>query len=114
MKKCLLTLCMMQVISASAQDTVTLLQIANSEKMADLSFSQVKRDSMTGILTDRLKTYRYLHAQNLSNDIPLPMWFNPVLPGMIVPRTQMPVHFTIPEQVVLPADRNQLAFYSIP
>jgi Asp-tRNA(Asn)/Glu-tRNA(Gln) amidotransferase A subunit family amidase len=114
MRNYLFLLVMMQMYIASAQDSVTLSQIANSEKMADLSFSQVKRDSMTGILTDRLKTYRYLHAQNLSNDIPLPMWFNPVLPGMIVPRIQMPVHFTIPDQVALPADRNQLAFYSIP
>ena len=114
MKNYLFLLVMMQMYRASAQDSVTLSQIAGSEKMADLSFSPVKRDSMTGILTDKLKTYRWLHTQNLSNDMPLPMWFNPILPGMIVPRMQMPVHFTIPDQVALPADKNQLAFYSIP
>jgi Asp-tRNA(Asn)/Glu-tRNA(Gln) amidotransferase A subunit family amidase len=114
MRNYLFLLVMMQMYMASAQDSVTLSQIVGSEKMAGLSFSQVKRDSMTGILTDKLKTYRWLHAQNLSNDVPLPMWFNPVLPGMIVPRIQMPVHFTLPDQVALPADKNQLAFYSIP
>src|ERR1700730_13409338 len=114
MKNYLLLLVMMKTYMASAQDSVTLSQIAGSEKMSGLSFSQMKRDSMTGILTDKLKTYRWLHAQNLSNDVPLPIWFNPVLPGMVVPRMQMPVHFTLPDQVALPADRNQLAFYSIP
>jgi Asp-tRNA(Asn)/Glu-tRNA(Gln) amidotransferase A subunit family amidase len=33
---------------------------------------------------------------------------------MKVPVKQLPVHFTLPESLALPADRNQLAFYSIP
>ncbi len=114
MRKYLLLYCMTPIISVSAQDSVTSSQIAATEKMFGLSFSQPKRDSMTDILTGRLKTYNYLQSQNLSNDMPFPLWFSPVLPGMKVPRKQMPVHFDIPEQVSMPADKNQLAFYSIP
>jgi Asp-tRNA(Asn)/Glu-tRNA(Gln) amidotransferase A subunit family amidase len=114
MKKYLLLLCMIQVIMASAQDSVTSSQIASVEKMFSLSFTQAKRDSMTGILSDKLKTYNYLHAQNLGNEIPLPLWFNPLLPGMTVPGKQMPVQFIIPDQVDLPKDKSLLAFYSIP
>jgi Asp-tRNA(Asn)/Glu-tRNA(Gln) amidotransferase A subunit family amidase len=105
---------MMPFIKVSAQDSVTRSQIAVTEKMFGLSFSQSKRDSMTGFLTDRLKTYSYLQSQNLGNDIPLPLWYSPVLPGMRVPRKQLPVQFDINDQVPLPADRSQLAFYSIP
>lgn len=105
---------MMPIIMVSAQDSVTRSQIAVTEKMFGLSFSQSKRDSMTGFLTDRLKTYSYLQSQNLGNDIPLPLWYSPVLPGMRVPRKQLPVQFDIPDHVSLPADRSQLAFYSIP
>jgi Asp-tRNA(Asn)/Glu-tRNA(Gln) amidotransferase A subunit family amidase len=112
MRKCLLLLYMMPVV-ALAQDSVTSSEIAGSEKMFSLSFSQTKRDSMTGILTDKLKTYKYLHAQNLSNDIPLPLWFDPLLPGMTFPRNQMTVQFNIPDKVDLPKEKNQLAFYSI-
>jgi Asp-tRNA(Asn)/Glu-tRNA(Gln) amidotransferase A subunit family amidase len=112
MRKCLLLLYMMPVV-ALAQDSVTSSEIAGSEKMFSLSFSQTKRDSMTGILTDKLKTYKYLHAQNLSNDIPLPLWFDPLLPGMTIPRNQMTVQFNIPDKVDLPKEKNQLAFYSI-
>jgi Asp-tRNA(Asn)/Glu-tRNA(Gln) amidotransferase A subunit family amidase len=113
MTKYLLLFCMVPVI-ASAQDSVTSSDIAVAEKMFSLSFSQAKRDSMAGILTDKLKTYKYLHAQNLSNDIPLPLWFDPLLPGMTIPRNQMTVQFNIPEKVDLPKEKNLLAFYSIP
>jgi Asp-tRNA(Asn)/Glu-tRNA(Gln) amidotransferase A subunit family amidase len=114
MRKFLFFLCMLPVIMASAQDSVTRSQIAVTEKMFGLSFSDSKRDSMTGYLTDRLKTYNYLQSQNLSNDLPFPLWFNPVLPGMKVPRKQIPVHFDIPDQVLVPAEKSQLAYFSIP
>jgi Asp-tRNA(Asn)/Glu-tRNA(Gln) amidotransferase A subunit family amidase len=114
MRKILLFFCMLPVIVASAQDSVTRSQIAVTEKMFRLSFNDSKRDSMTGYLTERLKTYNYLQSQNLNNDVPFPLWFNPVLPGMKVPRKQMPVHFDIPDQVSMPADKSQLAYYSIP
>jgi Asp-tRNA(Asn)/Glu-tRNA(Gln) amidotransferase A subunit family amidase len=114
MRNVFFLLVMMQVHIASAQDSVTLSQIAGTEKMFGLSFSEAKRDSMAGILTSKVKTYSYLHAQNLGNEAPFPLWFNPILPNMTVPRDQMTVHFDIPDQVALPLDRNQLAFYSIP
>jgi Asp-tRNA(Asn)/Glu-tRNA(Gln) amidotransferase A subunit family amidase len=114
MKYFLLLLSVIQLDIAYAQDTVTVSQISVAEKMFGLSFTEAKKDSMTGYLTDNLKTYRYIHAQDLGNEIPLPLWFNPVLPDMMVPKNQAAVQFNIPAQVTLPADRNQLAFYSIP
>ena len=114
MRKFLLSFCMMPMILASAQDSVTRSQITLAEKIFGLSFSDSKKDSMTGYLTDRLKTYKYLQSQNLNNDVPLPLWFDPILPDMKVPRKQMPVHFDIPDKVSMPADKSQLAFYSIP
>ncbi len=113
MRLLLIALCMMCRVIVFSQESVSHSQIADAEKMFDLSFTGAKRDSMTGILGDKVKTYRYIHSQNLSNEIPLPLWFNPLLPDMIIPRKQMPVVFNIPKQVNLPADRNLLAFYSI-
>jgi Asp-tRNA(Asn)/Glu-tRNA(Gln) amidotransferase A subunit family amidase len=114
MKKYLLPFCMLFVFTVHAQDSVSTSEIGTAEKIASLHFTQVKRDSMASVLTERIKTYNYLHVQNFTNDMPLPLWFNPVLPGMTVPHKQLPVQFNIPEQAQLPADRNQLAFYSIP
>src|SRR5712671_3103449 len=110
MRKCLIAICMLHLFQADAQDTVTNSQVASTEKMFGLNFTDAKRDSMTGILKDRVKTYHYLHAQNLSNDMPLPLWYSPVLPGMAVPHKQIPVQFSIPDQMQMPADKSQLAF----
>ena len=114
MKKFLLAVCVMYLFNAHAQDSVTNAQLIGAEKMFGLNFTQPKRDSMLGGLNDRVKTYDYLHAQNISNDLPFPLWYSPIIPGMVVPRKQLPVHFNIPEKVQLPADRSQLAYYSIP
>ena len=113
MKKSLVVLSMLCIFSANAQDSVTIPQIVSAENMFALHFADVKRDSMSGGLTDKIKTYNYLHEQNLNNEVPLPIWYSPLLPGMMVPRNQIHVAFTIPEAAALPADRNQLAFYSI-
>jgi Asp-tRNA(Asn)/Glu-tRNA(Gln) amidotransferase A subunit family amidase len=114
MTKSLIFLCLIVALTTDAQDTVTQTQIAGAEKMFDLKFTESKRDSMADFLMGREKTYQYLHSLNLGNEMPLPIWFNPLLPGMDPPRRQLPVVFVIPENVVLPADKNQLAFYSIP
>jgi Asp-tRNA(Asn)/Glu-tRNA(Gln) amidotransferase A subunit family amidase len=114
MKKFLVLCCMINAITATAQDSVSLNQLTGTEKMFALNFTPAKRDSMVGILGDRVKTYNWLHAQNLPNEMPMPIWFNPVMPGMTVPHKQLPVVFPIPENISLPADKNQLAYYSIP
>jgi Asp-tRNA(Asn)/Glu-tRNA(Gln) amidotransferase A subunit family amidase len=114
MKKFLLAIFLISFESGNAQDSVTNTQVTGAEKMFGLNFTQPKRDSMMGGLNDRVKTYNYLHAQNISNDLPFPLWYSPLIPGMVVPHKQLPVQFNIPEKVQLPADRSQLAYYSIP
>jgi Asp-tRNA(Asn)/Glu-tRNA(Gln) amidotransferase A subunit family amidase len=114
MKKFLLAIFLISFESGIAQDSVTNTQVIGAEKMFGLNFTQPKRDSMMGGLNDRVKTYNYLHAQNISNDLPFPLWYSPLIPGMVVPHKQLPVQFNIPEKVQLPADRSQLAYYSIP
>ena len=95
-----------------AQD-VSVNEIVNAEKMYDLQFTDAKRDSMMNQLNYNLQLYRYLHTFNLPNSVPLPNWFDPVLPAMTFDTKQQPVNWKIPTGVVLPADTNKLAFYSI-
>ncbi len=114
MRKLLLAIGLIGLLSVSAQPTVTKADIATAEKIFDLSFTPVKRDSMLSVLSDRVKTYTYFHKNNLSNDVAFPLWYNPVLPNMVVPKKQLPFVFSIPENVTLPADKSELAFYSIP
>ncbi|MEI8073211.1 MAG: amidase [Bacteroidota bacterium] len=102
------------VLTASirAQD-ISLSEIIKAEKMYDLHFSDAKRDSMLNQLNTNLQFYKYLHGFNLPNSVPLPNWFDPVLPTMTFNTKQLPINWDIPAGIKMPVDTNQLAFYSI-
>jgi Asp-tRNA(Asn)/Glu-tRNA(Gln) amidotransferase A subunit family amidase len=102
------------VLSSFSQEQVSVSQIINTEKMFALSFNEAKRDSMLSILSDKIKTYHYIHSANLDNSVPFPLWFNPILPEMNIPKKSLPVNFIIPDNIALPKNINELAFYSIP
>ena len=110
----LLFLACMTLARASGQDTVNTADIQTVEKIFSLHFSAAKRDSMTAILSDRVKTYQFMHNRQLPNDLPFPLWYSPLLPSMRDKQPQISVHFTLPETLQLPKDINQLAFYSLP
>ena len=92
---------------------VLINEIINTEKMYDLHFTDAKRDSMVNQLNSNLQLYKYLHGFNLQNSVPLPNWFDPVLPNMTFNTKQEPINWNIPTAVAMPADINQLAFYTI-
>ena len=92
---------------------VSVSEIINTEKMYDLHFTDAKRDSMLNQLNANLRLYQYLHGFNLPNSVPLPNWFDPVLPAMKFDTKQQPLNWSISADVVMPADTNQLAFYTI-
>nr|MDQ6902580.1 amidase [Bacteroidota bacterium] len=98
--------------SARAQE-VSVTEIADAENLIGLHFNAAQRDSMVNQLNTNLQIYKYLHSFNLANSVPLPQWFDPVLPQMKFNTTQQPINFNIPTNVALPVDKNQLAFYSI-
>ena len=98
---------------AGISQPVTITDIATVEKMYGLHFTNDKRDSMINQLNQNLQIYQYLHSFNLANNIPLPQWFDPVLPEMNFNNVQKPIHFSIPENIVMPVDMNKLAYYSI-
>jgi hypothetical protein len=76
-----------------------------------LHFTDAQRDSMVTQMNTNLKFYKYLHEFNLPNSVPLPNWFDPVLPTMTFNTKQQPIKWNA--DVAMPADTNQLAFYSI-
>jgi Asp-tRNA(Asn)/Glu-tRNA(Gln) amidotransferase A subunit family amidase len=99
--------------SATHAQNISVNEIINTEKMYDLHFTDAKRDSMVNQLNSNLQLYKYLHGFNLQNSVPLPNWFDPVLPNMTFNTKQQPINWNIPTAVAMPADMNQLAFYTI-
>jgi Asp-tRNA(Asn)/Glu-tRNA(Gln) amidotransferase A subunit family amidase len=113
-KTYLATLCLILITSAlTAQDSIAISDLISAEKLFDLRFTDVKRDSILSGLSDHRELYRYLHSHDLSNEVPLSLSFSPLLPGTHYDTHQKPIQWTIPTEVALPADRNDLAYYSL-
>jgi Asp-tRNA(Asn)/Glu-tRNA(Gln) amidotransferase A subunit family amidase len=103
------------IITARAQRrTDSIQQIRNNVKWYDLDFTDAEADSMMGNLNNYLLMYKSMHKTLPSNDIPYPFAFNPAPPGMKVSTKKEKIYWDIPLQVEVPANKNELAFYSIP
>ena len=113
-QKCLSVLAALFLcFSVAAQDSAGLPELKAAEKLFDLQFSPVKEDSILSGLADHLHLYQYLHTQELYNDVALSLSFDPLLPGTFYDQKQKPLVWEIPPAVSLPANRNDLAYYSI-
>ena len=68
---------------------------------------------MLGSMNNNLQLYKGLHRTLPSNDIPYPFAFNPAPPGMKIPTRRIRINWDIPYKMELPANINDLSFYSI-
>ncbi len=89
-------------------------QIRNTVKWYDLDFTDAEADSMLGNVTGFYQLYKGMHKTLPANDIPFPFAFNPLPMGMKAPGKIEKISWNIPAGIELPANRNELAFYSIP
>jgi Asp-tRNA(Asn)/Glu-tRNA(Gln) amidotransferase A subunit family amidase len=111
-RACLFCICLFNI--CFAQDSITVTDIRAAEKLISLRFTPAKEDSLAGLVRDRSRQYDKMHRFSLDNSIPVTMVQSPVLPGVQLNKTQLPVKFNVPSGVALPVNKNDLAFYSIP
>ncbi len=103
------------ILATQAQTKAdTIQQIRNNVKWYDLDFTDAEADSMMGNLNNYLLLYKSLHKTLPANDIPYPFAFNPAPPGMKISTKKEKIYWDIPLQVEVPANKNDLAFFSIP
>ena len=108
----LLCLPFLSVKSQTRNDSVQLIR--NTVKLYDLDFTDAEADSMIGNLNGYSLLYKGMHKTLPANDIPFPFAFNPAPPGMKISSKKEKITWDIPLRLELPANRNELAFYSIP
>jgi Asp-tRNA(Asn)/Glu-tRNA(Gln) amidotransferase A subunit family amidase len=84
-----------------------------AEKLIGLSFTDAKRDSMLDGLKDQLGNYESLRKVSLANSVPPAILFNPIPVGMRFETKRKPMKTTSPGKVVVPANLEELAFYSV-
>jgi len=90
------------------------LQAGIALKLIGLNFSAPELDSMQDELKQSLRNFTQMRRLPVPNELSYPFAFHPAPPGFKVPTRQENVVFRIPDNVNLPADKNELAFYSLP
>ena len=98
----------------SAQDTsIQKKDLISASKLFDLSFTSKEIDTLYSDVIDNLTNYKAMHNLPLPNSIPLSMWQTPVVPGMHLNTVQKPITWKLDNTVQLPANKNDLAFYTL-
>lgn len=87
--------------------------ISSAEKIIGLEFTDAERDSMLGNLEEQLKNYENIRKIELANSVPPAVDFNPIPVGFVFPKDQKEIKFSNYSHVKLPANKNDLAFFSI-
>ncbi|MCX6289946.1 MAG: amidase [Bacteroidetes bacterium] len=101
-------------VFVSGQDSsVQKKDLISSAKLFDLSFTTKEIDTLYSDVIDNIANFKAMHNLPLANSVPLSMWQTPVLPGMHFNEVQKPILWKLDNTVQLPANKNDLAFYSI-
>jgi Asp-tRNA(Asn)/Glu-tRNA(Gln) amidotransferase A subunit family amidase len=110
----ILLLCTAFNFANSQPKSDSILQVRNMVKWYDLDFTDAEADSLLGNVSGFYQLYKGMHKILPANDIPFPFAFNPAPAGMKVSSKKEKISWDIPLRTAVPANKNELAFYSIP
>ncbi|HQV61332.1 MAG TPA: amidase [Chitinophagaceae bacterium] len=98
--------------SQTKADSIQLVR--QTVNLYDLDFTDAEADSMLESITDFYQLYKGLHRTLPANNIPYPFAFKPAPAGMKIATKKEKIAWNIPLRTELPANKNELAFYSLP
>lgn len=112
MKLFYLLIFVLAISNTSAQDTLSKKDIPAAARLFDLKYTDKEIDTMYDGIKENYLLFRAMHQQKLNNDAQMSMVQNPVLPGMVFPEKQEKIKWKS-AKTLMPADKNDLAYYSI-
>lgn len=98
---------------AQQPDSISKTDIKSAGKIFSINYTEAEIDSMYSYIRGRNREYNKRYQLILENSVPMSLWQSPVLPGMQFETQQKPVQWDIPKNVLLPSNKNDLAFYSV-
>ena len=114
MRSLLIALLIASTITSASQTRADSLRLVmETLKYFDLQFNESEVDSMLSGLVENKELYSSMHKTYPPNDLVYPFAFNPA-PGLKVSNKKEKISWDIPTKTELPANRDALAFYSIP
>lgn len=88
-------------------------QVEAAQQLLDLNFDDKEIEMMLPGLNRGLAGTKELHEFELGNEIPPALWFNPLTGSAPFDKKQEAIEWGFPTNVKLPANRNELAFYTV-
>ncbi|NMB83164.1 MAG: amidase [Ignavibacteria bacterium] len=99
--------------SFAQEKKITKENIQHAEKIIGIEFNDAERDSMLDNLNEQLENYQKIWKLNLANSIPPAISFNPIPIGFKFNKKQLPLKFSNYSYAKLPANMDDLAYFSI-
>lgn len=115
-KLCGVVLALLTAASVRGQtntNPITRKVVRDAEKLIGLDFSDTKIDLMLADLGRQLGAFNALHRLTISNSVPPALLFNPIPVGMKFDTKRKPFKLNRAGKVKLPANLDDLAFYSV-
>jgi Asp-tRNA(Asn)/Glu-tRNA(Gln) amidotransferase A subunit family amidase len=100
--------------AARIDNTITAALVKQAGMLIGLEFSEKQNEMMVRGLEINRQSYEALRGFDLDNSVAPALVFDPLPSGFKPPASVGPVMWNIPEDVFLPANLSELAFYSIP
>ena len=82
-------------------------------KVMGLQFTDAEIDSLLPDIEEFQESYQKNREADIPNSLPPATTFHPVPAGFKIPTEQRPIRWSKPKMVKMPADKSDLAFYSI-
>lgn len=92
---------------------ITSEMIKNGASIIGLEFTDTERDTMIEALSDTREDLQSIRDMKLNNSIPPSLNFNPIPMGKRFDFQQRAQKWDLSQNVELPDDRNELAFYTV-
>lgn len=113
MRLLLLVFIFLTIHTYAQQKQIDTATVEQAERLIGLQFTAAEKDSMLDGLKENRVNYDKLHAVPIPNHLAYPFAFQPAPPGCTIDTKQKAITWNIPANVSLPANPNELAFYSI-
>jgi len=84
-----------------------------AQKLIGMDFKEAETDSMLSLLKEQLASMEKMRSVKISNAVPPAFLFNPIPQGKIFSKTQKPFKTSHYSHTVMPANTDDLAWYSI-
>ncbi len=101
--------CTLQNFTVAAQDSPT----QSIEPFLDLDFTSAEREQLLQGLQNNQASIRAIHEYVLSNSVGMSLQFNPLPQGFVIDQKQIPIDWGLPSNVKVPANPEDLAFYTV-